>query len=52
MDDGSKIAILAAGGLAVWGLGWWVYRKLFGGPPADDETVGDGLFGNIPNDTD
>jgi hypothetical protein len=50
MDDGARIAILAGGGLALWGLGWWVYRKLFGGPPPEDPTVGDGLFGNTPDD--
>jgi len=38
MDDGSKLAILMGGGLAAWGLGSWLYRKLFDGPEPEDPT--------------
>ncbi len=50
MDSGTKMAVLLAGGAVVWGVASWTYRKLMGGPPREDPTVGDGNFGNTPED--
>lgn len=35
MDPGSKVLIIVAGGGAVYGLGWWLFRKVFGDPAPD-----------------
>ncbi|HEY8211911.1 MAG TPA: hypothetical protein VIG99_30725 [Myxococcaceae bacterium] len=38
MDPGSKAFIILAGGSAVLGFGWWLFRKAFG-VPAEDPTA-------------
>ncbi len=50
MDAGAKIALLVGGGAALWGLLWWAFERLTGGPPLEDPTVGDGDFGSTLDD--
>ncbi len=35
MDPGAKVLIIMAGGGAVFGLGWWLLRAMFGVPAPD-----------------
>ncbi|MBF5046611.1 MULTISPECIES: hypothetical protein [Myxococcaceae] len=50
MDAESKALVLASGGgLLLLGVRA-LFRRLFGPPPPEDPTVGDGHFGNTPDE--
>jgi hypothetical protein len=50
MDAGSKVLVLAGAGGALLLALRALFQRLFGPPPPEDPTVGDGDFGNTPPD--